>query len=317
VYYICVFPKIYYIQFLIFCCKNIKKYSTKSISKQNFGIFASDMRTIITTIAAVLVIQFCSEAQTIKWEKVDEGLYYAETDAPVKSDVNDSKITVLKIDPSKYKFEIATASQNKCNPKPLSEWCADKNLMAGVNATMFSVFNNRRANGYLRNYKHINNGKLKGGYGAMAVFNPKKGKKVPPFQIIDMSCTDWQSLKSSYNCFAQSIRMIDCNSQKVEWKAKPDMRSSMSVLAADNDGNALFIFTRSPYSANQFSDMLLALPLNIKNAMYLDGGPESSFYLCHNGFEICKFGCYVTDTYERDDNDYYWNIPNIIGISKK
>ena len=276
------------------------------------------MKTIISIIAAFLFIHLCSDAQTINWEKVDDGLFYAEIDAPIKSDVNDSKITFLKIDPAKYKFEIVTASQNKCDPMPLNEWCGKKNLIAGVNATMFSLRNFSRANGYLRNYGHLNNGKLKTDYNSMAVFNPKKGKSVPPFQIIDMSCSnDFAKLSSSYYCFAQSIRMIDCNSQKVEWSSKPKMRSSMTVLAADTDGNALFIFTRSPYTANQFSDMLLAQPLNIKNAMYLDGGPEASFYLCHNGFAVCKYGCYVTDTYERDDNDYYWNIPNIIGISKK
>ena len=275
------------------------------------------MKIFILTLVATLFICFLSMAQTIDWQKVDEGLYFAEIDAPVKSNINDSKITFLKIDPSKYKFEIATASQNKCKPKPLNEWCADKNLIAGVNATMFSLRDRKKANGYLCNYKHKNNGKLKGGYGAMAAFNPKKDKTVPPFQIVEICSPDWQKLEPSYNCFAQSIRMIDCNSQKVEWKSKPNMRSSMTVLAADKDGNALFIFVRSPYTANQISDMLLALPLNIKNAMYLDGGPEASFYLCHNGFEICKYGCYVTDTYEKDDNDYYWSIPNIIGISKK
>ena len=275
------------------------------------------MKATFITIVAILFISLPSMAQTIKWEKVDDGLFYAEIVAPLKSDINDSKITILKIDPSKYNFEIATASQNKCKPKPLSEWCTDKNLIAGVNATMFSLRNRSIANGYLRNYKHKNNGKLKGGYGAMAVFNPKKGKTVPPFQIVDMCNTEWYKMEPAYNCFAQSIRMIDCNSQIVEWKVKPNMRSSMTVLAVDKEGNALFIFTRSPYTANQFSDMLLFLPLNIKSAMYLDGGPEASFYLCHNGFEICKSGCYVTDTYERDDNDHFWDIPNIIGISKK
>jgi len=276
------------------------------------------MKTILTVIAALLFIQSCSEAQTIKWEKVDEGLFYAEINAPIKSDVNDSKITFLKIDPAKYKFEIVTASQEKGTPMYLSEWCGKKNLIAGVNATMFSLRDFRTANGYLRNYNHVNNGKLKADYNSMAVFNPKAGKTVPPFQIIDMSCSnDYVKLSTSYNCFAQSIRMIDCNSQKVEWKAKPNMRSSMTVLAADKEGHALFIFARSPYTANQMSDMLLALSLNIKNAMYLDGGPEASFYLCHNNYIVCKYGCYVTDTYERDDNDYYWKIPNIIGISKK
>ncbi len=275
------------------------------------------MRFILLPILLFLFVQPYSCAQALKWLPVDDGIFYTETDAPVKSDINDSKITIIKIDPAQYRFAIATASQYKCKPKPLDVWCKEHHFVAGVNATMFSLHNNRTAVGYLRNYSHTNNSKLKDGYRAMAVFNPQKDKNVPPFQIIDMNCTDWLSLKSSYHCFAQSIRMIDSHSQKVEWKLKPNMRSSMTVLASDKEGNVLFIFTRSPYTANQFSDMLLALPLNIKSAMYLDGGPEASLYLCIKGLEICKQGCYVSDTYERDDNDHFWDIPNVIGVLKK
>jgi hypothetical protein len=51
--------------------------------------------------------------------------------------------------------------------------------------------------------------------------------------------------------------------------------------------------------------------------MYLEGGPEASFYLNHNGIEVKKFGSYETDFNENDDNEGFLEIPNIIGISKK
>jgi uncharacterized protein YigE (DUF2233 family) len=91
----------------------------------------------------------------------------------------------------------------------------------------------------------------------------------------------------------------------------------MTVLAIDKSGNVLFIFCRSPYSANEMSQMLLRMPLDIHSAMYLDGGPEASFYINYNNTQVSLVGCFVTNTYEKDDNDHFWAIPNIIGIRKK
>ena len=51
---------------------------------------------------------------------------------------------------------------------------------------------------------------------------------------------------------------------------------------------------RCPYLVCDFINILLALPLDINNAMYLEGGSEASFYLNHKGFEVKKFGSYET-----------------------
>jgi uncharacterized protein YigE (DUF2233 family) len=169
----------------------------------------------------------------------------------------------------------------------------------------------------MKNFKHYNNSKLRGGYSAMLAFNPKPGVKVPLVKIIDMYLDNWQLWRFSYNTYLQSIRMIDDKHQPVYWQKNPNMKSSMTVFAVDKDGNVLFVFTRSPYSANEMTDMLLSLPLNVHNAMYLDGGPEASFYLNHNGYKVEKVGCYVSTTFEKDDNDHFWEIPNIIGIRKR
>ena len=51
--------------------------------------------------------------------------------------------------------------------------------------------------------------------------------------------------------------------------------------------------------------------------MYLEGGPEASFYLSHNELMIEKMGSYETGFNENDDNNEFWQIPNVIGITKK
>ena len=95
--------------------------------------------------------------------------------------------------------------------------------------------------------------------------------------------------------------MIDCN-QKNTW-GKQERKWSMIVIGIDKKGNALFIFTRTPYSVYDFINILLSLPISIHKAMYLEGGPEASIYINHNGIEIRKFGSYETGFVENDNND--------------
>jgi hypothetical protein len=91
----------------------------------------------------------------------------------------------------------------------------------------------------------------------------------------------------------------------------------MVLFGIDKLGNALLIFTRSPYTIRQFSEILLTLPLQIKNVMYLEGGPEASLYLDTNGKKMERMGSYETGFWENDTNQQFWPLPNVIGIVKK
>ena len=88
-------------------------------------------------------------------------------------------------------------------------------------------------------------------------------------------------------------------------------------MGADVSGRMLMIFCRTPYSVHDMIDMLLELPLDLHNAMYLEGGPEASFYLTSGEKEVRGFGSYETGFYESDENADFWPLPNVIGISPK
>ena len=67
----------------------------------------------------------------------------------------------------------------------------------------------------------------------------------------------------------------------------------------------------------EFNEILLSLPIDLQCAQHLEGGPEASLYLSHNGITIEKVGSYETDFNENDDNYAYWPIPNVLGIIKR
>jgi hypothetical protein len=147
----------------------------------------------------------------------------------------------------------------------------------------------------------------------MLAFNAKD-TSVAPIQIIDLKCRNWLDLQSKYHSFSQSISLISCKRQIVDNKQKGQW--SMILFGMDQQGNALWIFTRSPYTIRKFSEILLSLPLSIHNVMYLEGGPEASLYLESNGKKIAKMGSYETNNWEDDTNTQFQQLPNVIGIVK-
>ncbi len=262
--------------------------------------------------------QYPAEQPTIpiKWQKLDEGLETAEIPSPQESFLGDSRITVVRINPARYAFKLVAASQYNTMYKTAPEWCRDKKLIGCVNAGQFKLTDGYSNMGYMKNYAHVNNPAFRKvyNYNSVLAFN-RKDTGVAPLQIIDLKCQNWSQWQNRYHSFSQSISLISCNRQVVNNKQKG--KWSMVLFGVDTAGNALWIFTRSPYTIRQFSEILLSMPLSLKNVMYLEGGPEASLFLESNGKKIQRMGSYETGFRENDDNEQFWGLPNVIGIVKK
>lgn len=245
-----------------------------------------------------------------------DGLQYAELDAPEKSVVNNSKLTILKIEAAKFDFEFLTASERGKHPRTAPDWAGefDKNLI--INAGMYKYNKSQSNKGYMKNYNHLNNPVKSTYYNAMLAMHPKDKLKAP-FEIIDITCRDWEKVKHDYHSFCQGMRMISCDGEGMEFSKRPDQSCSMVLAATDVTGNLYIVFTRSPYTHQTMIKYLQGLPLNIRTTVYLEGGPEASLYINTGDTVIAKFGSYVSNTCNNDDNDHFWEIPNVIGLKKK
>ena len=250
------------------------------------------------------------------WHLLQKGLSYCEIDAPVKSILNDSRIFILKTDPLYFNFGLYTASEHYRENRPADLWAKDFHLNVVVNAGMFNMGNHTTGKGYLKNYSHFNNPRLNKKYNVMIAMNPKLLTDTA-IVISDMTCRDWNLLRSRYNSLCQGMRMIDGGGTPFIWDKRPGQSCSMVVGATDKNGNVFFAFTRSPYTHQQIINFLLGLIPGLRTTVYLEGGPEASLYIQTADTIIAKFGSYVSKTYPNDNNDHFWKIPNVIGIRPK
>jgi hypothetical protein len=245
---------------------------------------------------------------------IGKGIEYCETDAPLKSVVNDSKLTIIRIEPSLFDFELMVYTENG-QKRTVKEWADTFDFDIVLNAGMYELSDGKTSRGYLKNYEHHNNATLRENYNSMIAFNPVDSLETS-FKVLDLECENWHEIKDDYHSFAQGLRMIDCNQGLIGWN-KRKQSCSMLVTAIDPLHRVYFIFTRSPYTHNEMIQFMSSMPFELYNAIYMEGGPETSLYVKTDEMTIEKIGSYVSDSYEKDSNNTFWKLPNVIGIKLK
>lgn len=252
---------------------------------------------------------------TVKWDTIANGLFYSEVDAPVKSIINDSKISILKIDANKVEFGLYSATEYGNVTRTAPDWAKEFKLNVVINAGMYDLNKTLSNKGFMQNFEHKNNPLFYPSYGGMIAFNPVD-TTIDNFEILDLEHMPWDSVKTCYNSYSQGMRMIDCKGNPLTWNKKNQL-CSMLLAAVDEEGFIYYVFCRSPYTHNDMIKFLLAMPFKLKGAIYLEGGPEASFYINTPIKTIEKYGSYVSKTYANDNNDHFWKIPNVIGVKLK
>lgn len=247
-------------------------------------------------------------ASAIEWKEADKGLHVAE----FKTDLNgaDYEITLVKIDPANYSFKLLCATEHGKEPLSVKEWALKHHLVAAVNASMFQA-DGLTSIDFMKNFNHVNNPRLSHDNTILA-FNPVD-KDLPPIQMIDRECQDFDGLRPKYRSFVQGIRMISCRGRNV-W-SRQDAKWSTLAMGMDTRGNILFLFCRTPGSVHDFIQILLSIPLSLKSAMYLEGGPQASLYLSTPKLTLERYS--TLEGLETDLIKFAMPIPNVIGIAKK
>lgn len=249
-------------------------------------------------------------AQEIIWQDLEPGLELAEVD-PAGEGFGEGRLTLLRIDPKRFDFRLIAASERGGEPRRASEWAAEFGLAAAINAGMFQE-DGLSSVGYMRNFGHINNPHLNPNNAVLA-FNPKD-PDLPAVRLIDRKCHDLETLKEQYHTLIQSIRMISCEGENV-WQQQP-RAWTIAALATDAEGNILFTLSRRPYTVHDYIELLLGLGLDLRGAMYLEGGDKATLYLSSRGRSFERTGGTGTDG-GVSGNPEAAPIPNVLGVVRR
>lgn len=246
------------------------------------------------------------------WRALEAGLDWAELPASLASVAGDGTVRVLRIDPGRYELKLLMASApgqgQALTPR---DWCRHGRLVAAINAGMFAE-DYLTAVSLLRSRHHVNNPRLTRHMAVLAFDRRDDG--VPPVQILDRELQDVAALSARYGSLVQSIRMVALDGRNV-WQ--PQQRGwSAAAAGIDTLGRVLLLHVRSPYPMHDLVDMLLGLPLGLRNLMYLEGGAQAQLYVEAGGEAHELAGCYDPEGPAAGREAGPSRIPNVIGVAR-
>ncbi len=245
------------------------------------------------------------------WQKLAEGLELGIFDSPLRAEIGDSKIRVLRIDPEHYELKLLNASvSKKARSLSVKQWCIQNGLVAAINASMYQA-DYKTSVSFMRTRTHVNNPRISKDMTILAF--DRLGTGIPEVKIIDRQCEDFRIWKHKYGTLVQSIRMISCKGKNV-WRQQQKKYSTVSI-GMDKFDRVLFIHVGSPYSTHDLINILQTLPLEIDRAMYTEGGPQAQLYIKSGDHEFEFIGHSEIDLGAKTNSLFSWPIPNAIGVT--
>jgi len=266
----------------------------------------------LVAVVAGAAAPAAAAAEAIAWQALEPGLEYAELASPIRASAGDSLIRVLRLDPTRFGLDLFNAS---AAPDAAShtarEWAQANGLVAAINASLYQT-DYRTSVSLMKTRRHVNNPRLSK-HNAVLLFD-RLDAAVPPLQIVDRTCRDLAPVQRNYGAAVQSIRMISCHRANV-W-GQDERTWSSAAVGVDRQGRLLLIHMRAPLSTHDLADALLALPLDLHETMYVEGGPEAQLYVNAGGREIEVVGSHGSSGFTAIENAAALPIPNVLGVRR-
>jgi hypothetical protein len=267
---------------------------------------------VLVAVVSVIPSQLESRSEDLPnkfWQELEPGLELGSFVPSQKSQLGDSVIQVLRIDLRYFEFRLLNASAKASGQrKSVKDWVNENGLIAGINASMYQQ-DNLTSVSYMKTGNHVNSSWVSKDRTFLA-FDPKN-KSLPSAKIFDRDCEDFEETRKHYRSLIQSIRMVSCDGKNV-WEPQ-QKKWSIAAVGMDSKGRILFMHVSSPHSTHDFINILLDLPIDLKRAMYVEGGKDAQLYINTVKDEFEFVGNYSTGV-NNADSTFAWPVPNVLGI---
>jgi hypothetical protein len=248
--------------------------------------------------------------QQAPWQALEPGLEFALLDGPPAS-AGDGKIAVVRIDPARFELRLlASSAPGEGDLRSARDWAYRTGASAAINASMYQE-DYRTSVSLMRTREHVNQRRLSKDKAVLA-FDPLVSG-ISPVRIVDRDCEDLDQASARYGTLVQSIRMVSCDRRNV-W-APSDRRFSAAAIGTDRRGRVLFIHARSAWPVHELVKALLALPIDLAQAMYVEGGPEAQVFARGGGRELERVGTFEGTA--AGANGRAWPVPNVIAAIRR
>ena len=267
----------------------------------------------VSLLAAALVPLLAVRDARRGWRTLEPGLDWGLFPVGRTPAYGDGLLRVLRVDLTKFDLKLVMASAIPEKPRlSVGEWRRRGRYVAAINGGMFQE-DRLTSVGLMKARGHVNNPRVSSQRAVLAF--DRLRAEAPPAQIIDRDAQPFEELAKDYGTLVQSIRMVALDGRNV-WEPQADA-ASVAAFGFDRAGRALFIFCQSPAPVHDVADALRRLPLDLRNAMYLEGGPTAQFSLEAGDQQLDFSGLYESGSFGEGRRADAVPIPNVIAVQRR
>jgi hypothetical protein len=238
------------------------------------------------------------------WQTLEPGLEVRLFDGPPGAP-GDGKIAAVRIDPAFFELRLLNSSApGQGAPASARTWAARSGASAVINASMYQE-DYRTSVSLMRTRDHVNQRHVSRDRAAL-LFDPLD-RSLPAVRMADRDRDDLESAARAYGTAIQSIRMVSFDRRNV-WSPS-ERRFSVAAVGLDGHGRVLFLHARSAWPVHDLVEALLALPMDLRQAMYVEGGPEAQLFTHGGDVEVERLGA--------SSGQDGWPVPNVIAAVRR
>ncbi|BEQ12947.1 phosphodiester glycosidase family protein [Desulfoferula mesophila] len=244
------------------------------------------------------------------WQSWRPGLESARFALETAGPAPRPELVALRVDPARFALRLLCAGNRGGKPRTARQWSREFGLTAVINASMYRT-DHLTSVGLMLGRDYVNNPRLAKGQSAVLALDPLR-PGADPARLFDLHQTPLAQIKVRYATLIQNYRLFTPGGTNL-WR-RADQRWSSALVGQDRAGRVLLLICREPYPMPKLVARLLKLPLNLRAAMYVEGGPEATLYAKDGGRELDVVGAFGSRPEQTVANTAQWPLPNVIGV---
>jgi hypothetical protein len=262
---------------------------------------------VVAVVVGILVIT--RGAGGPRWRTLRPGAEFATFRGDVWCKRGPGEVAAIRLDPARVRLRVRHYTlMAEGYPLNIVEWKRRTGALAVFNAGQY--YEDFTYMGLLVCDGRVVSGTLHPGYKAALVAAPDSGG--PGARVVDLTREPIDPRHPGWREVAQSFMLFD-RTGTVRIR-KSDRIANRTVVAEDRRGRLLVITSEGAYTLSDFAELLKATPLEIVQAMCMDGGYEAEMCVSVDKFRYASFGRWEKDADAAESPGAMTPLPTVVTV---
>ncbi|HVP15578.1 MAG TPA: phosphodiester glycosidase family protein [Terriglobales bacterium] len=268
----------------------------------------------VSALAAIAVFAFLLTQRSpgTHWRTLEPGIEFATLRGEPWCRSGSAALAVLRLDPARARIQVRTFSrESEGRPLDILRWLERTHALAVFNAGQY--YADYSYMGLLVSRGEVISSRSHPTFQAALVSEPRAAG--PAARVLDLAREPLDLDSLAWREVAQSFMLFDRDG--LLRVRRSELIAARTAVAEDRRDRLVVITSEGGYTLRDFARMLEELPLDLRQAMAMDGGLEAEMVVRAGRFRYASFGAWSADPKAGNRPDPPVALPTVITVSPR